>query len=237
MPKAYLVYGVEASGNRMMCNLLVAAGCDGTSGYKIPFEQKWDKNIPKADPAGPPIVWLRSVPHAGAMPDIKMMVYQVQQAGYEPFIVVMTRAWWVQLDAHKVSGRSPDEATARKKLQNGLKHIFTGIPSGIDYMTVSYDELIVRDGPALPLLMKELSLPTPEFEFEDRNAHHYGQSFTAASSPTKEKAKKSSRSRKSRTTASKSRNRKTTKKKEPEKPAVDKVDAALFDGEDLLNDK
>ena len=46
----------------MMQNLLVAAGCKGKAGYRIPFDQEFDEELPEATQD---IAWIRSVPHNG----------------------------------------------------------------------------------------------------------------------------------------------------------------------------
>lgn len=155
-----------------MHNILIKAGCLGTAGYRIPFDQAFDTELP---PPTQPIAWLRSVPHNGGWPRVRSLVRRAQEVGYDPFVLVMTRAWWItRLAATK--NHTGSQKHSDTQLLSAYLHIFNDLDrleaeTGM-YMLVSYDEL-VHEPRALPALLDYLGLPRIEFEFRNANEKWY----------------------------------------------------------------
>jgi len=83
--RCFLVIGAENSGTRMLTAAFIAAGCEGDAGH----EQRWDA-CDFAE-AGKNIVWRRSLPHGGVIPDFRVMVKALWQAGYDVQPVLIYR--------------------------------------------------------------------------------------------------------------------------------------------------
>ncbi|PJF45122.1 MAG: hypothetical protein CUN55_00600 [Phototrophicales bacterium] len=172
--RAFLIFSPEASGNRMLINLLVAAGCKGATGYKQPFHQDFDKEIPQAGDGD--IVWLRSVPHAGEMPDIKLMVYLVRNKGYEPVVLMPIRAWWIHKQSHFLSGRAGSIDDADNRIRNAwrfiMREVSTILPR-LEFYFISYDEMCRNPEKAIPSILSMLGLNSVGFDFIDGNSKYY----------------------------------------------------------------
>lgn len=175
MARAFIVLGPEDSGNRMMTNLLVTAGCEGKAGYKIPFDQPFDYEIPAPEKD---IVWLRSVPHCGSYPAIANMIRDVMDKGYEPQVIIMVRAAWVVRKAQIKAHDPRDEDESQWAIENAYLWIFSELQKahdygyGVGFYMVPYSEL-VHEPRALAALCALLELPVPEFEFRNGNEKWY----------------------------------------------------------------
>ena len=92
-PRAFMIYGPESSGNRLLRRILIAGGCVGDPG----LEQSFDQALPMAEDV-PLIVWGRSVP--GNVPPNSWPSFYVQDIGqarkhgYDVFGLVMVRDWY-----------------------------------------------------------------------------------------------------------------------------------------------
>jgi LPS sulfotransferase NodH len=153
MKRAYLVFGPESSGTRLMTRILILAGCQGSWGHY----QHYDHHFPKDSP----IVWRRSVPHARQWPDIVDMVTSLRNAGYSVKAVVTTRHWWPMICSQVKAGYVPCLDTARKNVRRAYRHIFSSLEqANVEYVIVSYEALVEERGPAIKAILNELQLPS-----------------------------------------------------------------------------
>jgi len=168
----FIVLGPESSGNRLIQNLLVKAGCYGGAGYKLPFNQKLDYNIPYPDK---PVSWLRSVPHEGNWePNITAMASQLSNKGYTPYLVVVHRAIWCTASSlidHYGGHIEYDEAMERTvkawRYIAGVMDSFSG-PITIS----SYDE-IIRSKYGKNAFLNLLGLDSVDYPVKQCNTKHY----------------------------------------------------------------
>lgn len=173
--RCFITIGPEDSGNRMMHNILLEAGCEGDGGYRIPYTQRFDQELPTPEKD---IAWLRSVPHGGSYPNLVRMILDAENKGYDVQILIMTRAWWVTRLAATKSHTGRQDITDYQ-MDRSYKWIFDNIRlaedftlKDVSYLMVSYDEL-VHDPCALHALMHYLNLPVPEFDFRNGNEKWY----------------------------------------------------------------
>jgi len=136
---AYVVVGAESSGNRALHNLLVESGCLGHRGYKIPFNQPLDVEIPEPTQ---PISWLRSFPHAGSYPDLKDMTDVLVEKGYQPMIVVIMRSMWATAYSQLNREFEQTYAGAVKRVEDAYRQIFSQVSVlPCPFIVVQYSEL------------------------------------------------------------------------------------------------
>ncbi len=164
--RAYLVLGAESSGNHLVTDLLVEAGCMGNSGFGGDWQdqsstqiaddtQPWDLRFPKDED---PIVWRRSVPHLRKYPDIASMVQRLRKRDYSVtgFVVVRDRHAVARSQVHRGHVESLEESVAN--IQSAYRHIFRHVEmADLDYEMVSYESL-VQSAEARKLWLRSLNL-------------------------------------------------------------------------------
>jgi len=170
--EAYLVFGAESSGNHLVADILVNAGCLGHSGNHPDWHgefkgwsdaQPWDKSPPIDET---PIVWRRSIPHGGEWTNIKSFIKNVRKRGYEVKCVVVIRELHPtvesQLKWHHVQSRDQGaDNIARANL-----HIFSHLAAAkVPYVVTSY-EALVNYPEAQDKLLEELGIPRPAARLE-----------------------------------------------------------------------
>jgi hypothetical protein len=168
--QAFLIFGPEASGNRMMARVLISAGCQGDGGHF----QRWETERL----VDGPIVWLRSVPSGSVWPDIRMQIDDVRQQGYQPLSLIMVRDWNATMCSQVRAGHLRDTHQAATNMRTANFHIFSAMESSAcRFEIVSYDAIIARGWDVLGPLITRLGLePPPEdqrFEIYDGNAKYY----------------------------------------------------------------
>lgn len=167
---AYLIYGPESSGNRMMARALIAAGCIGDGDHY----QRWEEQPLDGDP----IVWLRSIPNGGQWPSIDMQCRHLQAYGYEPVFLVMVRDWTATSRSQVLRGHVKTELEGLANIQRAMRFIMGGVRSW-PFQIVNYDAIVSRGWDAICPILETLGLdpPPPEKRFEiiDANAKHYEQ--------------------------------------------------------------
>ena len=115
MKRAFLILGPESSGTKVAAKLFCLAGCQGDHGHlqrldafaegaSFPEEMK-DKDI----------VFRRSVPHGGRMPDIVELQSKFLDVGYNPKWVITVRDWYCNIRSAPQYGHkaSIEEETER----------------------------------------------------------------------------------------------------------------------------
>ena len=164
--RAFLVFGPESSGTRLLTSIFVAAGCDGD----VSHEQRFDWNPPQENL----IVWRRSFPHDHAWPDVMDMVSQLRSWQYEVKVAVITRDWHCLAASQVQNGHAANRSEATDQIQEAYLRIFTGLKEvQADFMVVSYESLVQRPNESIDALMKECGLPTPGLDIHDGNAKYF----------------------------------------------------------------
>lgn len=172
MPKAFFVFGPESSGTRLMTMLLVSAGCYGD----VSHAQRLDKAAPVGSPEN--IVWRRSFPHNHHWPDIPDMKNVVENWGYEPMAIVISRDSNATARSQSRVGHAKSPAASLQLQQQAYIRIFSGLyDTGLCFIVVHYDVLVTRPGPYLGWVFQMLSLPMPSDSLisgiRDESAKYY----------------------------------------------------------------
>jgi hypothetical protein len=171
MRQAYLVFGCEGSGTRLLTRILIAAGARGDHGHG----QKFDDGLPTAADSDPTIVWRRSWPHARKTPDTTAMVQQLRDAGWSPYAFVIVRDTVPNVRA-QVPAHAADIAAAWQKNQEMFATMFAGLYSEqVPYEVLTYEGLIARPYDVQDYLgyLPGLRTPTPYVEVKDANEKHW----------------------------------------------------------------
>lgn len=187
----YLVTSPESNGNRFLVKLITSAGCFGQSGHQQPFDDTrryrgsvpaWPNRIKEKKYWGgthekaPCAVMHRSVPHAGVWPDLPALVKQVEQAGFEPRILVS----WRPEDIARASQVSQKHVRTENQAQTNIfraqRHIVDALGKMPDvwWRWVLYEQLGHQH--YLDWLFEEqmgLTLPADHPKFEDRDSKHF----------------------------------------------------------------
>jgi hypothetical protein len=168
---AYLVYGLEGSGTRMLTQILIAAGALGDGGHG----QRFDKELPEATETEQPLVWRRSFPHAGKTPDVPDMAKRMRDAGWNPYALIIVRDTIANVRA-QVPAHAPGIEEAWQKNQAQMPLMFIGVRgSFLPYEVFTYENMIAR-----PQAMQEyigslpgLKTPDPLLTIKDANEKHW----------------------------------------------------------------
>jgi len=161
MARAFLVVGVESSGTRLVTKLLIEAGCAGDAGHV----QRWDSQ----DPGGlDPIVWRRSVPHAGVLPRFSSLTQHLLMFGYQTTFVVITRDWFIQSishakNFHELGFTFPDSLELMKKAYRHL--LYEVSQSSSDFILVNYESLVAEPELVASWICRMLKLKVPSVDF------------------------------------------------------------------------
>lgn len=169
--RAYMVVGPEASGTRLVTEILLYAGCFGDDS----LGQLLDERIPHDQDL---LVWRRSYPHGrGNWPSMSAMVEQLHKAGHRDIrVIVCMRDWHSLLNAQIRNGKhQPTIELALQSAQRSYKMIFRQIANlGLPYWMVSYEALVQRPevAQAAFLEMIGLKMDVPVL-IHDANAKYY----------------------------------------------------------------
>lgn len=153
--RAFLVVGPESSGTRLVTRLLIDAGCHGSDKH---FGQPFDSGIPDAPPDL--AVWRRSVPHNHRWPNITRMVNLLRNRGYSVQMIVTTRDWYAMIQSQVKAGHVTNMHHAYANLQRAYTHIFSN--SNVEYIILSYENLVQRPKEAIAALFHLINLEPPE---------------------------------------------------------------------------
>ena len=151
MKRAYLVVGAESSGTRMLTSILIAGGCTGSPEHFQPY----DRNPPTADR----IVWRRSIPHAGTLPQIGDMAKYLEGLGYVVTAIFITRDWHATI--HSQLKGAQHAKTAADAVQNIVNAYAYSLAQFVDhqmtFIVVSYEQIVYSDlGTRILLKMLDL---------------------------------------------------------------------------------
>jgi hypothetical protein len=163
---AFLVFGPESSGTRMVTSAFIAAGCAGCDTHG----QKFDRSGPEGDL----IVWRRSFPHGDQWPDAVKMIEELRDDGYRVRVVVTTRDWYCLAASQVERCHSCNTRTAVKAIQTAYQKIFAAIAaSEADFTMVSYESLAQRPKEGVAGLMRLVGLHAVEIDIVDGNDKHF----------------------------------------------------------------
>lgn len=168
---AYFVFGVEASGTRMLTDLLIACGAIGSAGHG----QAHDSGLPRAGTLSKPIVWRRSFPHARKTPSVPLLADEMRQAGWDPYALVIVRDTLANTRA-QVTAHAPSIEAAWEKNQGEFAAIFNGLTiAAVPFEVLTYENIVARPIDTQDYLstLPGLSRPVKYKTIRDANAKHY----------------------------------------------------------------
>lgn len=171
MRQAYLVYGCEGSGTRLLTRIIIEAGARGDHAHG----QKFDQGLPPADSIDGTIVWRRSWPHAQRTPDIPAMVTAMREAGWSPYALVIVRDTVPNVRAQVPAHAETIDAAWQKN-----QEMFAAMFSGLYRVKVPYDVLTYEGLVARPYDLQDyigtlpgLHTPQPYVDVTDANTKHW----------------------------------------------------------------
>jgi hypothetical protein len=142
-----LVVGAEGTGTRLMTKVLIGSGFEGSAEHSQPF----DLMIP---PGRSPIVWRRSYPHGGAVPDangiirgwpsLKSLSMRVWLSGrLHQHVLVMMRDPYAVSQSQVKSGVAASIPEAYQQIRDAYLRIFNDITNvQLPYTLVMYSALV-----------------------------------------------------------------------------------------------
>lgn len=135
----YFVVGAESSGTRLMTKILIEAGCKGEDTHQQTFDKK---PFPKPKQN---IIFRRSVPHAGEMPDINNIIQRFRTSNYNPFIIVTVRDWYTIKKSQVKNNHVKNENEALVNLNKIYPYIFNAIQKqNVPHIIVTYESITQR---------------------------------------------------------------------------------------------
>jgi hypothetical protein len=181
---AYLVFGAESSGNHLVTDILINAGCLGHSGNHPDWHgdfrgwsdsQPWDERPPTDET---PIVWRRSIPHGGEWIDIASFIKKIKKRGYEVTCVVVIRELHTTVESELKWHHVKSREQGRNNISRANLHIFSHLAKArVPYIVTSY-EALVNYPEAQDRILEELGIPLPSERLEtwDGNKKWYSES-------------------------------------------------------------
>jgi hypothetical protein len=140
--KALLVVGAESAGNRYLVELLASGGAVGVGHTSQPFDgEGWHFKAP-GEPKPACIALARSYPHGGQWPDLPFLLHEIEQAGFEPTVLVIVRGQPWMYASQVRNGHVAHECIAESFSQYGYQQIFRGVlMARCSFFVVAYDWL------------------------------------------------------------------------------------------------
>lgn len=168
MRSAFLVLGPESSGTRLATSILIAGGCYGSADHHQPFDHSpfGDLN---------PVVWRRSVPHAGEWLDLDSLMRKC--TGRTVHAVITTRDWHSTVQSQIAAPHAQDAEESRRKIQQAYKGIFGELSRvRIPFTVLSYESLLLNPIGTQQWLWDELGLQGGDpVVIRDENAKYWRQ--------------------------------------------------------------
>jgi hypothetical protein len=160
MKRAYFVLGVESAGTRMLTRAFISAGCYGDGDHGQRLDNPDFNNLPDK------IVFRRSIPHAGGVPDVGGWVERFIKHGYKVEIIKVRRNETCNIESLMRQGHAGNRSIARAKYGAGNKLMDKLVGTEIIYRRFVTDDQYRREQ------FKNLGLPEPEMEFYDGDAKY-----------------------------------------------------------------
>ena len=168
MKRAFFIIGPESSGTRMLAQVLIAAGCAGDGSHKQAMDD-WDFAQYQRDI----IVYRQSIPHAGNMPEIALIIASMQAQGFEVTPIVILRDHDFNCQSQVRRGHTATIELADERINEAHTHIFKELTKMVKlYVTVIYGDFVTVEA-VRRSFFEYVNLPYPEeFEFYDGNAKY-----------------------------------------------------------------
>jgi hypothetical protein len=155
-PLAYLIFGPESSGTRMMTQYVILNANtfgDWTHYQSLDREQTFNYLNPTSN-----ITWRRSLPHGMKWPDISGMIEFLKVKGYDPVTIGTVRSYQKTIDSQFRHGHI-------KTTKQGLKNYNRALNEVESYaqIIVQYDKFVTSKV-ARKEFLKKLGIKFPKVE-------------------------------------------------------------------------
>lgn len=165
--RAFLVYGPESAGNRLMTRVLIACGCFGDG-------QHYQRLNEAPSPLGVDIAWFRSVPYAGGWPDLIRLQDMVKGVGLLSTVLVMARDINAMAQSQVKVGHVSALRVAYRNISRAYREIYYAINQRDTPCTMVSYEALSNPGYLGWLLGRlELELISELEPIENRNGQYY----------------------------------------------------------------
>lgn len=156
--RAFFVLGPESSGTRLATEILINAGCHGSSDHIQPLDDL-QFNL-KSIPISTPVVWRRSFPHNNEIPKLADMLRRVRPR--EGIAIVTVRDWYcIQQSQLRDHQHAKSIEQADRNISQAYEIIFHKIRMcGIGYRTFVYESVVAESG-AQVRFVESLGLQLP----------------------------------------------------------------------------
>ena len=166
MKKAYLIFGPESSGTRMLTQIMIASGCIGDPDHR----QRWDQKLPETEPL---IVWRRSLPHGGKMPNIQHMVDGLRANGYEVSALVILRDIHACASAQVRRGHAGSLVEAVSAIMNAWRYAAHFLEQArVPHLFITYESLVLYGTKPLQRLVPDIKI-VEQFHIRNENWKYY----------------------------------------------------------------
>lgn len=165
MKRVYIVAGAESSGNRLLTQILVAAGCISLDpSGALPIDED-------------PCVVLRSYPHGNEWPDLAEIFRILRDRGYLVRVLVTIRDAHCVIESQLARQHHPRTLSA-PNIQRAHLAIFQQLAEVNCWFTVvPYESLVLHPAGAAQGLLERIELSAEVFDnfplIEDMNAKYY----------------------------------------------------------------
>lgn len=160
---AYFVVGPEGSGTNMLEEAFVSAGCYRDSKHAS------IQNLPDFSESESPLVFRRSLPHAGEMPDLFMCASLMMRAGFRPQPIAIFRDW--NATVQSVLRRDPE--TRASVVEANMRKAIRAIGHMIEPIYITYEAFCLEPGFRKWLFVERFGLMEPDIEIKYANLKYY----------------------------------------------------------------
>lgn len=139
--RAFFVLGPESSGTRLATEILIAAGCHGSSDHVQPLDD------PQFDlqsvPISTPVVWRRSFPHNFEMPSLRVMLDRINPR--KAMAIVTIRDWYCIAQSQI---RDNQHATSIEQADYNIEYAYEMVfhklrLHGVQFRTLVYEAMVL----------------------------------------------------------------------------------------------
>lgn len=173
--RAFLVVGPESSGTKLVTQILISNGCQGSATND---QHLWSAIQQRLSIEVDPLVLRLSFPHGLDMIDLSQLLWHMRCLGYWPRVLITVRDWWViqqsQCDDH-THAFSPEHS--ENKIMDAYLRIFAGlIHCRTPFRLVSYEALVTRPAKTMRKIVEWCGLdfrPELSVHVSDENKKWY----------------------------------------------------------------
>ena len=160
---AYFVVGPEGSGTNMLEEAFVSAGCYRDSRHASGTE-------PDSSDSQSPLVFRRSLPHAGKWPDLMHYSALLLRAGFAVRPVIIFRDW--NATVQSVLRRNPESRAS--VIEWNMRKAIREIGNLIYPIYITYEAFCFHPEFRKWLFVEKLGLAEPDIEIKYANLKYYG---------------------------------------------------------------